>query len=185
MFIKTWPNCYKLSWLFLLLNSCYIAILHAKWHVVVVILLFKKRQVYHAGKTPNLTSTYLPTKLFDFVLLLDISFFRIWTGDQIGEPEARWRSTHRADHDDVLGCLERLMDREKFLARVVARDGGSRTSTRWVWWIMLANLAGGGLLWLGWRWRCCEAIKKMNLWLRLEVLWWHVFIQTGRWAVTW
>jgi hypothetical protein len=38
-------------------------------------LLGGKCQSYHAGKTPNLPTTYLPTKPFDLALLLDISVF--------------------------------------------------------------------------------------------------------------
>jgi hypothetical protein len=50
-------------------------VFHIKEHVVVVNLLFEKRQAYDAGKAPNLPPTYLPTKSFDLTLLLDISVF--------------------------------------------------------------------------------------------------------------
>jgi hypothetical protein len=43
--------------------------------MVVVNLLFGKRQNYHAGKTHNLPPTYLPTKPFNPTLLLDIMIF--------------------------------------------------------------------------------------------------------------
>jgi hypothetical protein len=29
----------------------------------------------------------------------------------------------------------------------------------------VAGLAGGGLVWLGWRRRCCDVIEDMILWL--------------------
>jgi hypothetical protein len=39
--------------------------------------------------------------------------------------------------------------------------GRESNSTSWSWRLMAASLAGGGLLWLGCRWRCYEAIEEM------------------------
>uniref|UniRef100_A0A804NSI1 Uncharacterized protein n=1 Tax=Zea mays TaxID=4577 RepID=A0A804NSI1_MAIZE len=41
--------------------------------------------------------------------------------------------------------------------------GKSQTSTSWLWRLMAASLVGGGLLWLGWRRRCCEAIEDESI----------------------
>jgi hypothetical protein len=97
------PAATNLLWLFLLLNSCYMVVLHVKGRVVVVNLSFGKRQAYYAGKTPNLRPTYLTTKPFDPTLLLDISvyFCRLmmnwgsdrWTGSTAIKlsPSRPWR----------------------------------------------------------------------------------------------
>jgi hypothetical protein len=55
-----------------------------------------KRQTYHAGKTPNLPSTYPPTKFIDVALMLYISAFSLFDD----EPEIR--SMNRKHGDEAL-----------------------------------------------------------------------------------
>jgi hypothetical protein len=58
-------------------------------------LLGGKHQAYFVGKTSNLPLTYLTIKPFNLALMLVILVFD-------DELEARWRSSRRAGHDDVL-----------------------------------------------------------------------------------
>jgi hypothetical protein len=128
LFTKTWPNDCKLIRIVPTVKFVQHASLACKRVCVGDYISNGKCQAYHAGKACNLPPTFLPTTPLDPRLLLPaghLSFFedRWWIRDPIKEPEARWRSSPRAGHDNVLGCPRSWTDEEKFHTGVVARVG--------------------------------------------------------------
>ena len=120
LFIDTWTSWCKLIMIIPAVKFILYDSLACKRAYNDGYLLSRKRETYFAGKTFNLPLTYLRIKPFKAAGHLG---FLWWTRDLINEPEAWWRSSRRAGHDDVLDCPGRWTDGDKFLVGFVARVG--------------------------------------------------------------